>query len=207
MNEFTFFWKGPFSQWHKKPFVVDGITYNCAEQYMMAEKARLFGDVEALRKIMATTSPREQKKIGREVKGYDEEKWDIIVKDVIFKGNYAKFSQNKELLDMLLKTNPVLVEASPYDTKYGVGLLENDPKILDRNNWKGKNWLGEVLTKVRERLKSLKERTEFIEFLAKATEEMKSWPKWKREGAMQIVSQKSKFYDDIGTNNENDTKD
>jgi ribA/ribD-fused uncharacterized protein len=154
MEQFTFFWKGPLSQWHRQTFKVDGVEYNTAEQYMMAEKARHFGDTETLRKIMATTSPKEQKALGREVKGFDSGKWDQISRDVVYKGNLAKFSQNKDLLEKLLATSgTTLAEASPYDTKWGIGLSEDDPKALDRKTWQGKNWLGETLTKVRNDLK------------------------------------------------------
>jgi ribA/ribD-fused uncharacterized protein len=72
MEKFTFFWSGPFSQWHPSPFQIDGIHYNCAEQWMMAEKARLFGDEETERKIMFAVMPQDQKKYGRQVKDFDK---------------------------------------------------------------------------------------------------------------------------------------
>ena len=152
-EKFTCFWNGPFSQWCDAEFEVDGIKYNCAEQYMMAEKARLFEDQDTLEKIMASKFPREQKKLGRAVKNFDEDKWNNVAKDVVYKGSYAKFTQNKRLMDRLIETKgTTLVEASPYDRIWGIGLGEFDPNAYDRSKWQGKNWLGEVLTKLREDL-------------------------------------------------------
>lgn len=150
-EKFTFFYGGPFSQWHKSTFFIDGIAYSHAEQYMMAEKARLFGDIESLNKIMSSKDPKEQKSLGKNVKPYDDNKWNSVAKQVVYKGNMAKFTQNENLKKILLDTEgTTLVEASPVDRKYGVGLAENDPLIQDRKNWRGTNWLGEVLTQVRE---------------------------------------------------------
>lgn len=154
MEEFEFFWRGPFSQWYKSDFVVDGVKYNCAEQYMMAEKARLFKDKEAERAIMKTKSPREQKRLGRQVKGFNVDKWANVARDIVYRGNMAKFSQNEDLLEVLLATeDKTLVEASPVDNIWGIGLSEYDSRALDRNQWRGKNWLGEVLTRVKNDLR------------------------------------------------------
>ena len=152
-EKFTFFWHGPFSQWYRQDFVVEGVTYNCAEQYMMAAKAKLFEDDETLDKIMASTSPKEQKQLGREVKNFDKDKWDAVARDLVEKGNYAKFTQNNDLKKMLLETiGTTLVEASPYDKIWGIGMDDKNPLALNRNTWKGLNWLGEVLTRVRDRI-------------------------------------------------------
>lgn len=150
-EKFTMFWDGPFSQWYPSVFVVGGITYNCCEQYMMSYKAKFFGDVETYKQIMATSSPKEQKRLGREVLYFDIDKWNKIAKDVVKEGNIAKFSQNPFLLGQLMATKgTTLVEASPRDNLWGIGLSEGDPLSLKRETWKGKNWLGEVLTEVRE---------------------------------------------------------
>lgn len=152
-EKFTFFWNGPFSQWHPSPFTIGDITYNCAEQYMMACKALLFEDLITYTKIMASDSPAEQKRLGREVRNFDTEKWNGVAKCVVKKGNIAKFIQNPELKKVLLETRgTTLVEASPVDKIWGVGLEENDPRIQDRSQWQGTNWLGEVLTEVREEM-------------------------------------------------------
>lgn len=152
-TEFVFFYGGPFSQWCPCNLVVDEITYNCAEQYMMAQKARLFNDSLALTIIMSTNDPALQKSTGRSVQGFNEDTWNNVARDIIYRGNYAKFNQNKDLYEELIKTKgKLLVEASKRDKIYGVGLGEFDPRIKDRNNWRGTNWLGEAITKVREDL-------------------------------------------------------
>jgi len=152
-EKFTFFWNGPFSQWEPCEFEIDGITYNCAEQYMMAEKARLFGDEDTLSRIMEAEHPREQKKLGRLVKGFNSDRWNARAREVVYEGNYAKFTQNPELLEKLLATKgTTLVEASPYDCIWGIGLRETDKNAKDRSKWRGTNWLGETLTGLREDL-------------------------------------------------------
>lgn len=152
-ENFIFFWDGPFSQWEPAEFEIDDVTYNCAEQYMMARKAKMFGDEDTYDRIMEEDSPREQKKLGRSVKGFDAERWNNVAREIVYEGNYAKFTQNPELLDKLLATRgTTLVEASPYDCIWGIGMAEGDPGIEDRNNWRGTNWLGEILTGLRQDL-------------------------------------------------------
>jgi hypothetical protein len=152
-ERFTFFWSGTFSQWHPSPFQIGGVWYNCAEQYMMAEKARLFGDAQAEARIMATSDPSDQKRYGRGVVGFNIDKWANVAKDIVYKASYAKYIQNPEMKRELLATaGTTLVEASPEDHIWGIGLRKTDPRALDRKQWKGTNWLGETLTKVREDL-------------------------------------------------------
>lgn len=155
-DKFVFFWDGTYSQWEPSYFIDDhGIAYNCCEQYMMAEKARFFGDQEALAKIMATPNPRLQKAIGRLVKNFDEAAWNEVCQAVVFKGNYFKFRQNPEMLKELMETGErLIVEASPYDKIWGIGMHEDDEGIEEPTNWKGTNWLGIACMKVRDVLKS-----------------------------------------------------
>lgn len=154
-EQFHFFWSGPFSQWHKCKFTHGPTTYNCAEQFMMAQKAQLFKDEQALDLIMRSRDPREQKALGRQVKNYDDAYWRLNARKIVYVGNYRKFTQNSYLLEQLLATgDKTLVEASPYDTVWGIGLTENDPRALSRDTWQGTNWLGEVLTRLRNELKS-----------------------------------------------------
>ena len=137
------------------PFTIDGLRYNCAEQYMMAEKARLFNDDERLAKIMAETSPQKQKKWGRQVTPFNKIQWDSVAFDVVVKGNLAKFSQNEDALRVLLATQgKELVEAAPRDLIWGIGLGVNNPRAMDKKNWRGQNKLGQALMKVREELSS-----------------------------------------------------
>ncbi len=155
-EKFTFFWNGPFSQWYPSKFKIDDVEYNCCEQWMMAEKARFFHDFESEKKIMETDSPKEQKALGRKVKGFDAEEWNKVARDIVFDGNEAKFCADENLQKVLLETRGTcLVEASPYDKVWGIGLAEDDPRALDRSQWQGTNWLGEVLDQVREMFEKL----------------------------------------------------
>ena len=150
-KQFTFFWQGPFSQWYKSNFTIDGITFNTAEQYMMYNKAKLFADEDIAKQILNTGDPKTQKALGRKVKNFDMTWWNENCVQIVFRGNHAKFSQNKRLYDMLMNTNPsTLVEASPYDNIWGIGLNEEDAKKTEAAKWPGKNWLGIVLTDLRE---------------------------------------------------------
>lgn len=150
-EKFTLFWHGPFSQWAPSDFVVDKIKYNCAEQFMMAQKALMFGDHVRWVEIMASDSPKVQKALGRQVENFNEDEWNKVAKDIVYKGNLAKFEQNHDLKEQLLATKgTTLVEASPYDKIWGIGLPADDPKAQDRQTWEGKNWLGETLTQVRD---------------------------------------------------------
>lgn len=153
MEPYTFFYRSasPFSQWYPCSFRLDGIQFNCAEQYMMYKKAELFRDDRILGKVLQATTPREQKELGRSVRNFDKAKWEEHCKSFVYEANYAKFTQNELLLEQLLETRgTTLVEASPTDRIWGVGLAEDDPRIHDRRKWRGTNWLGEILTRLRE---------------------------------------------------------
>ena len=141
------------SQWWDCTFVCSGTTYHTAEQYMMAQKALLFGDRATEAKIMGERNPAAYKKLGREVKNFNGALWDKHKRSVVVRGNYAKFSQNPELRDFLLKTAPcVLVEASPYDGVWGIRMSEKDRKAGDPALWQGENLLGFCLMYVRDML-------------------------------------------------------
>jgi ribA/ribD-fused uncharacterized protein len=147
---FVFFWHGWPSQWHPASFTIEGAGYTCAEQFMMAEKARLFGDEETRARILATDSPREHKALGRRVKGFDAARWTEVCREIVYRGNVAKFTQNAELAAKLRATgDQTLVEASPLDLVWGIGLAAEDPRATDPSAWPGKNWLGEALMRVR----------------------------------------------------------
>lgn len=150
-EQFHPFYGGPFSQWAPSRFVVDGVVYVCAEQYMMAQKARLFGDAEAHSGIMGTDNPLKMKMTyGRNVRGFDEAQWSVVSRDVVRTASLAKFTQNPALQAALVTTRGLtLVEASPTDIIWGVGLSEDDPAVHDRAQWRGTNWLGECLMDVR----------------------------------------------------------
>lgn len=158
--EFLFFWghtekpgkvtKACLSQWYPCEFTMHGVTFNCAEQYMMARKALTFEDMETYEKIIAATEQSIIKQLGREVKNFKQEVWDDVKRTIVDVGNMAKFSQNEHLLDFLLSTgDKILVEASPYDTIWGIGLRASDAEAQDPNLWKGENLLGEALMETR----------------------------------------------------------
>lgn len=154
-KKYTFFWSNssPFSNWHKSAFEMDGVEFNCAEQAMMYYKARLFNDDVAADKVMATKNPKEQKALGRSVIGFDNAIWEEDREKIMFDILSAKFSQNDDLKEALLKTEGTqLVEASPYDRIWGIGLDEFDPRAQDETQWRGLNLLGKVLDRVRETL-------------------------------------------------------
>lgn len=156
-DRFVFFWGGWPSQWSKSTFRVDGVTYNCCEQFMMAEKARLFGDEVRLAQILKATSPREQKALGRMVENFDEADWNRVCRDVVFRGNLARFTQNGELAARLLATGEkTIVEASPKDPIWGIGLAANDLRAHDPAQWRGTNWLGIALIQVRDELRRMR---------------------------------------------------
>ena len=149
-KEYTFFWSGPFSQWYPSKFTVGELTFNCAEQFMMYSKATFFGDKETAELIMQSTNPKEQKALGRKVKNFDAEKWNDVAKAFVYTGNMEKFNQNPKLKQILLDTDgTTLVEASPYDKIWGIGLDEKTAKVTPVEKWPGTNWLGEVLTSLR----------------------------------------------------------
>jgi len=155
-EKYTFFWKDKIAQWNIQSFKDnDGIEYNCAEQYMMAQKALLFNDIEIHNLIMNEKSPKEQQKLGRIIKNFNQDIWNENAEQIVYNGNYFKFTQNKDLLEILLSTKDTqLVEASPFDKIWGVGLGEDNPLILDEKNWQGQNLLGKTLTKVRNDIKN-----------------------------------------------------
>lgn len=155
MTDYHLFWHGPFSQWHPSKIKYGPLSFNCAEQFMMYHKAVYFKDHDIASQIMATDEPAKQKGLGRQVAGFDIDAWAKVAKDIVFAGNLCKFTQNLDLCRELVNTYPkVLVEASPWDKIWGIGLAEDNPDALDSSKWKGKNWLGEVLTGVRENIMS-----------------------------------------------------
>jgi hypothetical protein len=157
-EKYTFFWKDKISQWNMQSFKdQNNIEYNCAEQYMMAKKALLFQDQEAYQNIMNTNSPRTQQDEGRKIKNFNQKVWDANCQTIVYQGNYYKFTQNQNLLDILLSTEgTILVEASPIDKIWGIGLAEDNKDALDLDKWKGQNLLGFILTNLRDNCLLLK---------------------------------------------------
>ncbi|HVK67299.1 MAG TPA: NADAR family protein [Polyangium sp.] len=162
--DFLFFWGhtpskegalGPFilSQWYPAPFVVRGQRYTAAEHFMMAEKARLFGDEATRAKILATEDPGKAKALGREVRDFDEARWREHRYGIVVEASLAKFGQNTALGDWLRGTgSKILVEASPKDAIWGIGLGASNQHATDPRAWRGLNLLGFALMDAREGL-------------------------------------------------------
>lgn len=163
--DFLFFWghrpkqdtvidKSCLSQWWRQGFQHEGIYYRTAEHWMMAEKARLFEDPASLERILKAGTPIEAKKLGRKVKGFQLETWQTHAYQIVKRGNLQKFSQHQNLQTYLLSTgDKVLVEASPYDPIWGIGLAQEAPQAQDPRQWLGSNWLGFALMEVRDELR------------------------------------------------------
>ena len=138
------------SQWYPAPFEHEGVRYATAEHFMMAEKARLFDDREALERVLVAKSPAEAKAIGREVRHYVDSVWARRRFDSVVSGNVAKFDSSDELREFLLSTGQrILVEAAPRDTVWGIGLGRDNPKAQDPSRWRGLNLLGFALMEAR----------------------------------------------------------
>ena len=166
MKGYIFFWqKGScFSQWHPSKYELNGYVYSMAEQGMMHGKALLFGDEETAAQILSTNDPREIKQLGRQVRGFDEKEWEKSRETIVYRNSMAKFTQNEGMKDVLLATKgAVLVEASPYDRIWGIGLLESDAKRISPSKWNGLNLLGKILTNVREDIAAMEASDEELE--------------------------------------------
>lgn len=161
--DFLFFWghtvkenvtKACFSQWFPCEFVDNGVVYKTAEHYMMAAKARLFDDNEILKLILQANSPNEAKGLGRKIENFNSEIWDHHKYQIVVQANLLKFSQNQEFKEFLLSTeDKVIVEASPYDKIWGIGMLVSDKNSGNPLLWNGENLLGFALMEVRDLLK------------------------------------------------------
>lgn len=164
--KFLFFWgqhkkhgetvgKFCFSQWFELPFTVDNVVYKTAEHWMMAQKALLFNDHKAYERIISAVKPGEVKDIGRRVAGFDESKWNEKRYEIVNEGNMHKFMQNPKYREYLIKTHDrVLVEASPVDAIWGIGLAHDNEKAENINEWQGLNLLGFALMEVRDNIKA-----------------------------------------------------
>lgn len=141
------------SQWFPRAFTDGGVRYSSAEHFMMAEKARLFRDAEALARILASKSPAEAKAIGREVRGFDAAAWDAACFEAVVRGNVAKFGEHADLGAFLRGTrHRVLVEAAPRDCIWGIGMGASNENARIPARWRGRNLLGFALMEARARL-------------------------------------------------------
>ena len=150
---------GYLSNWYLSSFIVAGRSYSSMEQYMMEQKALLFGDTTIAGQIMETDDVARIKELGRLVSGYDDHIWNGVRQIVIYEGLLAKFSQNVELKEQLLATgDAVLAECAVKDRIWGIGLSMTDPDRHNTAKWKGQNLLGYALMMVRRALKGEEDR-------------------------------------------------
>lgn len=181
-NNLCLFQKGPLSQWWggyknqnggfsvssrdifgfwgtKTGFYLDTffqpIEFSSCEQWMMANKATLFDDLDTYHEIMNEDRPDKVKALGRKVSNFDPKKWDTYKYQIVLRGNLFKFEQNPDIRDFLMQFHPATIfcEAAPWDKVWGNGLSPDDPDCLDINKWQGENLLGEAIREVRRRLK------------------------------------------------------
>ena len=161
--KYVFFWghtvsgsavtKACFSQWYSSPFEVEGLEFPTAEHYMMYRKATLFNDTSAVNQLLESVDPGKAKAIGRTVEGFDQAVWEQHRMEIAVSGNVAKFSSDSSLREFLIGTGQrVLVEASPVDKIWGIGLEEKNPSSSNPYKWKGENLLGFALMEARELL-------------------------------------------------------
>lgn len=150
VNGYALFWGNWPSNWEPSPFILDGQKYNCVEQWMMAEKARLFGDKVTRAKILRARYPKAQKELGRQVNGFNDELWVPSRYQIVLKGTLAKYRQNQHLKELLLATGDApFVECSPYDGIWGIALGAKDPDATNPLKWKGANLLGRAIDEAR----------------------------------------------------------
>jgi ribA/ribD-fused uncharacterized protein len=208
--KYVFFWghtnkynedvgKFCLSQWFESPFSVGSISYNSAEHWMMANKALLFGHKSNFDKIVNCEKPGEAKELGRQVLGYDEQTWNEKKFDIVKLGNIHKFNQYPKFADFLLKTEKrILVEASPVDNIWGIGLSQDSSDIENIYAWRGQNLLGFALMATRDFLK------EFGHFKPLVNSFQSPWTKfpnidsddifWKIGKGKDYLSEFNKFY-------------
>jgi ribA/ribD-fused uncharacterized protein len=155
-KSYTFFWLdnekyGEFSNWFVRPFVIDDFKYFCVEQYMMAQKAKLFHDAENYTKILRANTAKGCKWLGKQVTLFDAKAWDAVKYDVVKAGNRAKYEQNPDLKEILLSTgDSIMAEASPKDYVWGIAMDAKTAAKTDPAEWPGENLLGRILMELRE---------------------------------------------------------
>ncbi|MGW4364421.1 NADAR family protein [Nocardia takedensis] len=143
------------SQWWPAEFTVEGTTFRTAEHYMMWRKALLFEDPATAEQVVAADHPSRAKALGRKIAGFDEKRWEEHRFEIVTTANTAKFAQHGDLLAYLRGTGDrVLVEASPVDRVWGIGLAADDPAAQDPARWRGLNLLGFALMAARAALRA-----------------------------------------------------
>ena len=165
IDDKVFFFHGPLSNFWRSPFkaeIEEGkcLSFSSVEQFFMFMKALTFQDFEMTRAILQATTPQKAKRLGRSVKGYKDDEWARVRYDIMLRGNYLKYTRNKDCYAFLMNSEydgKKFVEASPFDMIWGIGMNIDDPNITNESLWKGQNLMGKVLDEVRRRLKKEEE--------------------------------------------------
>lgn len=155
INGLCLFWTGTFSNWKHASFKdpVSGLVFENSEQCFMYYKARFFHDEKIMEQIARTPLPRENKELGRQIKNFNHSAWDMVCRGYMTYANYLKYAQNEDMKAELLSTIGLhMVEASPVDCVWGIGLAEDNPDAANPLKWRGTNYLGDCLDDVRLRL-------------------------------------------------------
>jgi len=148
----VFFWNSIYSQWYTTPkqFTENGVVFSNAEKYMMVKKSEVFGATDILEQMIKSDNPRLIKQLGRQISNFSDEVWDQHKMDIVTQGNVLKFGQNPDLLEILKEhKDKIIVEASPQDKIWGIGLHWDNDDVLDESKWKGQNLLGECIMRAR----------------------------------------------------------
>ena len=141
------------------PIVINDQRYTCNEQFIQSEKAKLFGDKVKYGLIMKSSDPREMKKLGREVSGYNDATWKRCSKEIIYSCVRQKVYQYREMKDYLLSTESRIIGEGSPDRHFGVGIHISDPAVMNPKEWPGNNLMGQALMDVRSELQLLVEMT------------------------------------------------
>ena len=144
----------PFSNLHLTQFNIEGTTYNCCEQFIQGEKARIFNDDISHAKIMRESNPYKIKKLGNKIKGFNHQQWRRHCKSIAYKVNLAKYTQNKTLQGILLNSGTKLIAEGSNDPYWGIGVHLHEKSALDRRHWpnNSRGVMSEILSQIRNEL-------------------------------------------------------
>lgn len=170
--DYLFFWKpnpknieNCLGQWQPSPFSIDINEFENAEQYMILGKAEIFEDHAIGKQILENGNPHTVKALGRKVSNFKQDVWDRAKYSIVLNGNYHKFAQNNDMRDYLFSTgDKVLVEASPFDKIWGIGLKASDTKAANPATWRGQNLLGFALMEVRDELRRVYKNYDLVDW-------------------------------------------
>jgi ribA/ribD-fused uncharacterized protein len=161
-DKYVFFWNDLCSNFEFVDIEHKGNVFPTTEHAFMWEKAMFFGDKQIANELLTCKLPGLAKNLGRQVKNFDAGKWDEVCYEAMLVVNRIKWNQPKYKKFLLETEERILVEASPYDRIWGIGMKANEEGIEDEANWKGHNLLGKVLMDVRKEIQE-KDKKDLVE--------------------------------------------